>query len=161
MSYKNWDFDMLANGVQGVDALNTNIFFLQNQQNVTNQGVEVLRRFQNPGDITDIPRFRFGANLNNTISTRFIEDASFLRLRNVTLGYSVQEKGLKNLFFGAVKKIRLFVQAQNVLTLTRYSGLDPEIAPFYSAAGLVDGLGIDRSAQPRPFTFISGLQIEF
>lgn len=161
MSYKQWDFDLLANGVQGADAFNTNIFFLQNQQNVLNQGVEVLRRFQTPGDITDIPRFRFGANINNAVSSRFIEDASFLRLRNVTLGYSMENKELKKLFSGAVKKIRFYVQAQNVLTLTNYSGLDPEIAPFYNAAGLVDGLGIDRSAQPRPFTFISGLQIEF
>lgn len=160
LKYKNWDFDLLANGVQGVDAFNTNIFFLQNQQNVLNQGVEVLRRFQNPGDITDIPRFRFGANLNNTVSSRFIEDASFLRLRNVTLGYTFGEKALGEVFFGAVKKVRFFIQAQNVLTITNYSGLDPEIAPFFNAQGLVDGLGIDRSAQPRPFTFISGLQID-
>lgn len=161
LQYKNWDFDLLANGVQGADAFNTNIFFLQNQQNVLNQGVEVLRRFQTPGDITDIPRFRFGANVNNAVSSRYIEDASFLRLRNVTLGYTFQEKNLNNLFFGAVKKVRFYMQAQNVFTLTNYSGLDPEIAPFYNAAGLVDGLGIDRSAQPRPFTFLSGLQIDF
>jgi len=50
-SYKNWDFDLLLNGVQGVDAFNTNIFFLQNQENVSNQGVEVLRRFQFEGDV--------------------------------------------------------------------------------------------------------------
>lgn len=161
LQYKNWDFDMLANGVQGVDAFNSNIFFLQNQQNVLNQGVEVLRRFQNPGDVTDIPRFRFGANINNTVSSRFIEDASFLRIRNVTLGYTFKESQLNSLFFGAVKKVRLYAQAQNVLTITNYSGLDPEIAPFFNAAGLVDGIGIDRSAQPRPFTFISGLQIDF
>lgn len=161
LQYKNWDFDLLANGVQGVDAFNSNIFFLQNQQNVLNQGTEILRRFQTPGDITDIPRFRFGANLNNAVSSRFIEDASFLRLRNVTLGYSFKKEELNNLFSGAVKKIRLYAQAQNLFTLTNYSGLDPEIAPFYNAAGLVDGIGIDRSAQPRPFTFISGLQIEF
>ncbi|WP_299762291.1 SusC/RagA family TonB-linked outer membrane protein [uncultured Dokdonia sp.] len=160
-TYKNWDLDILANGVQGVDALNSNIFFLQAQENVLNQGTEVIRRFRFEGDITDIPRFRFGSNINNTISTRYIEDASFLRLRNVTIGYTFDQKKLNNLLNGALKKVRLYAQAQNIVTLTNYSGFDPEIAPFYNAQGLVDGLGIDRSAQPRPFTFLSGLQIEF
>jgi len=79
----------------------------------------------------------------------------------VTLGYSIDNKNLENIFKGAVKKLRIYAQAQNVVTLTNYSGFDPEIAPFYNAQGLVDGLGIDRSAQPRPFTFLSGLQIDF
>jgi len=159
--YKGWDFNMLWNGVQGVDAFNSNIFFLQAQQGVLNHGTEVLRRFQFEGDVTDIPRFRFGSNVNNNISSRYIEDASFLRLRNVTLGYSIPIKDLSSFANRAVKKIRLYVQGQNLVTLTNYSGFDPEIAPFYNAQGLVDGLGIDRSAQPRPQTILIGFQIEF
>lgn len=159
--YKGWDFNVLFNGVQGVDAFNSNIFYLEGLDNGLNYGTRVLRRWQNPGDITDIPRFRFGSNINNEISSRYVEDASYLRLRNVTVGYTFPNKYINKSGNGFVKKLRVYFQGQNLLTLTNYTGLDPEIAPFYNAQGLVDGLGIDRSAQPRPVTVFSGIQIEF
>lgn len=159
--YKGWDFDVLFNGVEGVDILNSNIYYLEGLDNGLNYGTQILRRWQNPGDITDVPRFRFGDNINNSISTRYIEDGSYLRVRNVTIGYSLQNDLLGKLAKGFIKKIRLYVQGQNLYTFTNYTGLDPEIAPFYNAQGLVDGLGIDRSAQPRPITVLSGIQIEF
>lgn len=159
--YEGWDFDVLFNGVQGVDVLNSNTFYLEGLTNALNFGTQVLRRWQNPGDITDIPRFRFGENINNNISTRYIEDGSYLRLRNVTVGYTFPNTLINKSGNGIIKKMRLYVQGQNLLTFTNYTGLDPEVAPFFNAAGLVDGLGIDRSAQPRPITVLSGLQIEF
>ncbi len=160
--YKNFDISLLFNGVYGVDALNSNIWFLQGQENVTNHGVEVLRRWQSPGDITDVPRFRFeGGNPNNAISTRYIQDASFVRLRNITLGYTLPAPLLNNTFKGVVSKARLYVQGQNLLTLTDYDGLDPEISPFYGADGLLQGTNIDRGEAPRPQTLILGLQLEF
>ncbi len=160
--YKNFDVSFLITGVYGVDALNSNIWFLQGQENVTNHGVEVLRRWQNPGDITDIPRFRFeGNNPNNFISTRYIQDASYARLRNVTLGYSLPSKVTENIFKGYVSKARFYLQGQNLATLTDYDGLDPEIAPFYGADGLLQGTNIDRGEAPRPQTVIVGVQFEF
>lgn len=159
--YHNWDFNVLFNGVQGIDVLNSNVFYLEGLDNGLNYGTQVLRRWQNPGDITDIPRFRFGNNINNEISSRYIEDGSYLRLRNATIGYTIPERMLNRSGKGIVKNVRFYVQGQNLLTFTNYTGLDPEIAPFYNAQGLVDGLGIDRSAQPRPITVLSGIQIEF
>lgn len=159
--YNGWDFDILFNGVEGVDAFNSNIFYLEGLDNGLNYGTRVLRRWQNPGDVTDIPRFRFGSNINNEISSRYVEDASYLRLRNVTVGYTFPNTLINKSGNGIVKKLRFYVQGQNLVTFTNYSGLDPEIAPFYNAQGLVDGLGIDRSAQPRPITVLSGIQIEF
>jgi len=159
--YKGWDFNVLFNGVQGVDAFNSNIYYLEGLDNGLNYGTRVTRRWQNPGDITDIPRFRFGSNINNEISSRYVEDASYLRLRNATVGYTFPSDLLNKSGKGFIKKVRIYVQGQNLLTLTNYTGLDPEIAPFYNAQGLVDGLGIDRSAQPRPVTVLSGIQIEF
>ena len=159
--YKGWDFNVLFNGVQGVDAFNSNIYYLEGLDNGLNYGSRVTRRWQNPGDITDIPRFRFGSNVNNEISSRYVEDASYLRLRNATVGYTFPSDLINKSGKGFVKKLRIYVQGQNLLTLTNYTGLDPEIAPFYNAQGLVDGLGIDRSAQPRPVTVLSGIQIEF
>jgi TonB-linked SusC/RagA family outer membrane protein len=159
--YKGFDFNLLFNGVHGVDAFNSNIYYLEGLDNGLNYGTRVLRRWQTPGDITDIPRFRFGSNINNEISSRFVEDASYLRLRNLTIGYNFPESLINKSGNGLLKKLRVYVQGQNLLTLTNYTGLDPEIAPFYNAAGLVDGLGIDRSAQPRPITVLTGIQIEF
>lgn len=159
--YKGFDINILFNGVQGVDAFNSNIFYLEGLDNGLNYGTRVLRRWQNPGDITDIPRFRFGSNLNNEISSRYVEDASYLRLRNATIGYTFPNSIINKSGKGFLKKLRIYFQGQNLLTLTNYTGLDPEIAPFYNAQGLVDGLGIDRSAQPRPVTILSGIQIEF
>ncbi|MGB5818180.1 MAG: TonB-dependent receptor [Saonia sp.] len=161
-NYKGWDASALITGVQGVDALNANTWFLQGQENVVNHGTEVLRRWQNPGDITDVPRFRFeGNNPNNRISTRYIEDASYARLRNVTIGYSLSENTLNDVFKGILSKVRLYVQTQNLVTLTKYSGLDPEIEPFYNATGLIVGLNVDRGRAPQPTTFLAGLQVEF
>lgn len=160
--YKAFDLSMLITGVAGVDALNSNIWFLQGQENVTNHSVDVLNRWQNPGDITDIPRFRFeGNNPNNFISTRYIQDASYARLRNLTVGYTLPTDLLNNTFKGVLSKARFYLQGQNLLTLTRYEGLDPEIAPFYGANGLLQGTSIDRGESPRPQTFILGLQLEF
>ncbi|MFD2726899.1 SusC/RagA family TonB-linked outer membrane protein [Hyunsoonleella rubra] len=159
--YKGWDFNVLFNGVQGVDAFNSNIYYLEGLDNGLNYGTRVMRRWQNEGDVTDIPRFRFGSNVNNEISSRYVEDASYLRLRNVTIGYNLPGNWINKSGNGIIKKLRIYVQGQNLLTFTDYTGLDPEIAPFYNAQGLVDGLGIDRSAQPRPITVLSGIQIEF
>lgn len=160
--YKNFDFSALITGVTGVDALNSNVWFLQGQENVTNHSVDVLNRWQNPGDITDIPRFRFeGNNPNNFISTRYIQDASYARLRNLTVGYTFNSSILNNTFKGVLSKARLYIQGQNLVTLTRYEGLDPEIAPFYGANGLLQGTSIDRGEAPRPQTFILGIQLEF
>ncbi|KZS39905.1 hypothetical protein AWE51_09680 [Aquimarina aggregata] len=160
-AYKGFDLSALITGVQGADAFNTNVFNLQGQEGVLNRGVEVLDRWQAPGDVTNVPRFRFGRNTNNDISTRFVEDASYARLKNVTLGYSLSSNVLDRAFNGHLSKIRVYVQSQNLVTLTDYSGLDPEIEPFYSAAGIIEGLNIDRGRGPQPVTFLTGLQIEF
>lgn len=162
MSYKNWDLNALITGVSGVDALNANKWFLEGQENVVNHGTAVLDRWQNPGDITDVPRFRFeGNNPNNFISTRYIKDASYARLRNLTIGYSLNNSVLKNVFEGFLTKVRIYVQSQNLFTITNYSGLDPEIEPFYNENGFITGLNVDRGRAPQPRTFLTGLQIEF
>ncbi|MEL7147000.1 MAG: TonB-dependent receptor, partial [Bacteroidota bacterium] len=161
-SYKNFDISMLINGVHGVDILNANTWYLQSQDFVANFSTDVLRRWQRPGDVTDVPRYRFvGNNSNNFISTRYIEDGSFARLKNLTIGYSLSQEVLQNLFKGAVGRVRFYVQSQNLITLTKYSGFDPEVEPLYGGDGIIQGIGIDRGRQPQPVTFIGGLQVEF
>lgn len=169
-SYKGFDLSALITGLGDVDIFNANKFNLQSQEIVLNRGVEVLRRWQNPGDVTDIPRYRFGGqNSNNALSTRWIESGAYTRLKNITLGYTLPTGLINTAFKGAVSKVRFFVSARNLITITDYSGLDPEIAPFYGATnGLiqgigssVQGLGIDRGRAPQPKTFMGGIQIEF
>jgi hypothetical protein len=86
-----------------------------------NQSRRLLyERWKQPGDITDIPRY----GVTPQIDSRFLEDASFLRLKNVMLSYSLPQQLLrKSNFFSA---IRIYVQAQNLFTATKFSGIDPE-----------------------------------
>lgn len=86
-----------------------------------NQSRRLLyERWKQPGDITDIPRY----GVTPQMDSRFLEDASFLRLKNLMLGYSLPTKLLeKSKFFSSA---RIYIQAQNLLTFTAFSGLDPE-----------------------------------
>ena len=86
-----------------------------------NQSRRLLyERWKQPGDITDIPRY----GVTPQMDSRFLEDASFLRLKNLMLGYSLPAKLLeKSKFFSSA---RIYIQAQNLLTFTAFSGLDPE-----------------------------------
>lgn len=161
-SYKGFDASALITGVQGVDILNANTWYLQSQDFIANFGTEVLRRWQQPGDVTDVPRFRLvGNNSNNFISTRYIEDGSYARLKNVTLGYSLSDTTLDNVFNGVLSKVRFYAQSQNLLTLTKYSGYDPEVQPIFGGGGIIQGIGIDIGRQPQPTTVLFGLQLEF
>ncbi len=159
-NYKNFDLSALVTGVQGGDIFNGNVYNLASQQIVLNYGTEVLDRWQQSGDITDVPRARFGVNDNNEISTRYIEDGSYTRLKNLIIGYSLDQNVLNSVFKGTLSRIRLYLQGQNLVTLTNYSGLDPEIEPYYGVNGL-EGFGIDRGRAPQPKTIMMGLQVEF
>ena len=85
-----------------------------------NQSRRLLDRWKNPGDITDIPRH----GEYTEFDSRLLEDASFLRLKNVNLGYSFPTELLKK--SRIIRGLRVYAQAQNLLTFTNFSGLDPE-----------------------------------
>ena len=89
-----------------------------------NMSVDVLKEWQNPGDITDVPRpTSSGGNSFQSNTTRFLEDGSFWRLRNITLGYTVPSRLLDRV---GIKSARLFVQGQNLWTQTNFRSFDPE-----------------------------------
>ncbi|MGE5943246.1 MAG: SusC/RagA family TonB-linked outer membrane protein [Flavobacteriales bacterium] len=158
-TYKNWDFNLFFNGVQGRDLMNTNLYDLEGMPRLFNAGVAVLDRWTGPGTSNSIPRAGLGgtatsgAPTNARISTRFLEDASFLRLRNLTIGYT-----LPNDIFGQdlFSKFRVYVSGQNLITITDYSGLDPEVGN-----GNAFESGIDRGGYPQPKTYLVGLQLSF
>lgn len=96
---------------------------------VYNQSRRLLYdRWKKPGDVTDIPRY----GITPQMDSRFLEDASFLRLKNLTLGYAVPQKWLEKTHF--FDSARIYVQGQNLLTFTKFSGIDPESSSNIYAA---------------------------
>lgn len=120
-----------------------------------NNGVEVLGRWQsvdNPGDGMT-PKIGYGdddALFNNGYTdSHFVEDASYLKLANLALGYSIPKNVLTSL---GLSKVRLYIQAQNIFTITKYSGLDPESSTR---------TGVDWDGLPQQKVFSVGANITF
>lgn len=122
--------------------------------NFTNYSAEWLNRWTGPGTSDHFPRVTFvDDNVNmKTVSDFFIEDGSFLRLRNTSLGYTIPKRVTE---FAKVNRVRLYVSAENLLTLTPYKGYDPEIG------GGVFSNGIDRGIYPQARTILGGVNITF
>ncbi|MBD0254342.1 MAG: TonB-dependent receptor [Cytophagales bacterium] len=160
-SYKGLQLSVFLNWSYGNDIYNITRAVLTSMADDFNQSTEVLNRWRQPGDVTNVPRaiyiansFR-GASFTDA-SSRFIEDGSFLRVRNVTFGYN-----LPAALLGRVKlsTARVYVTGQNLWTFTRYSGLDPENQN--TGGGLVPTLGVDYLTQPQPRVYTLGLNVGF
>ncbi|MEM9685497.1 MAG: TonB-dependent receptor [Bacteroidota bacterium] len=151
-AYKRFDFNVFITGVAGNDVYNTNIYDLEGMPRLFNAGIGVLNRWTPENPSNTVPRAG-GAPQNLAISDRFVEDGSYTRLRNVTLGYT-----FPNDVFGQeiVSKFRVYVSGQNLVTLTGYSGLDPELGNNSNTE-----FGIDRGNYPIPRTLLLGLQFTF
>lgn len=109
----------------------------------------------NPG--TKTPRVAIGNQYNQNISDRYVEDGSYVRLKNVSLGYTFPKSITEKLY---LTNLRVYANAQNILTLTKYDGYDPEIgASTTDANGYV--FGLDNGRYPSPFTFSFGLNVSF
>jgi len=123
-SYKGFDLNIFLQGVQGNDIFNANNVFQESMAVAQNQTTSVLGRWEGAGTSNDMPRAIFNdPNNNSRISSRFLEDGSYLRIKNVTLGYTLPHSLLNHTF----QKARVYLSAQNLLTFTRYSGFDPEV----------------------------------
>lgn len=103
-----------------------------------NQRREILSRWQRPGDITNVPKVSLieGGNADNSNSSRFLYDVSFLRLRTVSLGYNIPPSVLKR---AKIVSARFYVSAQNILTFTKYAGWDPEVVRYRFNNGASNG----------------------
>ncbi|WP_311136427.1 hypothetical protein [Hymenobacter aerilatus] len=114
-----------------------------------------LNRWQQPGDMTDVPR-PDGINVNNYLDggSRWLEDGSFIRLRNVNLGYTLPEKLTRQLRGSSV---RVYAQGTNLVLLTNYTGLDPESASSSDA----NQQGIDLGTPPQPRSWQVGVSATF
>ncbi len=155
--YKGFDLDVLFQFVYGNEIYNGGGTFQSASANFyDNQTADQLDRWQEPGDITDVPELRlFGGNGDGE-SSRFISDGSYLRLKNVTFGYTLPTE-LSNTL--NLDRLRLYVTGINLLTFTGYDGWDPEVNTDFTAGNI--GLGTDFYAAPQARTITLGLNIDF
>ena len=147
------DFSFLLQFSAGNDVYNAmRVFLTQSRNERTNMLAEVGDRWKPTNASNKVPSAT--GYIPYDISSRFIEDASFLRLKNITLGYTLPEKWTRKIW---VNKLRLYVSAQNLFCLTKYSGFDPEVSMLSSPLTP----GFDWGAYPKSRVFTMGLDIQF
>jgi TonB-dependent starch-binding outer membrane protein SusC len=167
-SYKGFDLNLFISGVYGNKLYNTNLFDLVGMDRLFNSDVKVLDRWSPTNPSNTIPRAGTVAS-NVQASSRFIEDGAYTKLKNITLGYTMPE----NLFKGKLTKLRIYVSAQNMICITKYSGLDPEVGRYLSSGTSLGQIGapqttaqnyangIDVGNYPIPKSVIAGIQVTF
>lgn len=147
----NFDFSFFWQWSYGNDIINANKYmFMIARNHTTNMFAEYANRFSEQNPTSDIPRVK--AVGSNVYSTYAVEDGSFLRLQNITLGYELPKEIASKLF---MSKLRIYATAQNLITLTNYSGMDPEVSVRHSALSQ----GFDFSAYPRARTISLGVNL--
>lgn len=151
LRYKGFDLSVFLQGVMGNEIYNSTVRY---DFTYVNRPVSVLDRWTGPGTSNSEPRVSLNdPNQNARISDRFIEDGSYMRVKNLQIGYSLPPIVLESI---KMQKLRVYVSAQNLFTFTDYSGLDPEIGAFNALE-----IGIDRGFYPQPRTFLIGVNASF
>jgi hypothetical protein len=158
LTYKGIDFTFVFQGVFGNQVYNGGGKFMSaNGDFFDNQTKDQLKRWKQPGDITDVPQARlFGANGTGE-SSRYLSDAGYVRLKTITLGYNLPSSVLTKLKF---TKLRVYASAQNLLTFTKYEGWDPEVNSDTYAANNINQ-GIDFYSAPQAKTITFGINVGF
>ncbi|WP_407429940.1 SusC/RagA family TonB-linked outer membrane protein [Arcticibacter sp.] len=155
--FKGFDFSFFLQGVQGGKIYNWTRKYSESLYDpFVNQLTSVLNRYSASNTDSDMPRFVNRWHSNNTRnSDRYIEDGSYLRIQNISLGYNLPSKWLQP---AKVSSARVYFSAQNVYTFTKYSGYDPEIGSFNKS---VLTPNVDNGHYPTPRTFTIGANVQF
>ncbi len=125
LRYKSFDLGFFLQGVYGNSIFNVTKVDMTSMSTICNQYASVLNRWTGPGTSNSVPRAVYGDPNNNTRpSTRYIEDGSYLRLKNLTLGYTLPERAARKV---GLRGFRVYVEGTNLFTLTSYTGFDPEV----------------------------------
>jgi TonB-linked SusC/RagA family outer membrane protein len=149
LEYKNFDFNMFTYASVGNDVYRA----YERNANFSNKSRDVLGRWTGAGTTNDArtPRYSFtDANSNIRVSDRYVEDGSFVKIKNLQFGYTFPENMTKKVF----SRVRVYAQVRNAFTFTKYTGFDPEIS-----GGILD-TGVDRGAYPQARTYSFGLDIK-
>ncbi len=155
--YKGVDFSLFFQGIKGNQIFNEMRHWTQNMSLTGNQSIETLNRWKpdaEDGNIfATLPRAELDRTTNQKLSDRYVEDGDYLRLKNVTLGYTFPESIINQI---GVSNLRVYAQSQNLFTWTKYSMFDPEISPGGNLS-----TGIDSGTYPVPRIFTIGVQLSF
>ena len=154
ISFKNFSLDVFLQGSQGNQILNSNRFELESGNGLSNASAKLLERWTPENQSTLYPRANRNADYLH-MSTRYLEDGSYIRLKTITLAYDLPQKMMKSL---KITKVKVYVTAQNPVTITKYSGFDPEVGSF----GMDNTrMGYDYGSYPSVRTVIVGASINF
>ncbi len=152
VSWKGLNLSILMTASVGNDIYNASRIETEGMYTGANQTKKVLRRWRIPGQKTDIPKANEIYNLKS--STRWIEDGSFLKIKNITLSYDITSPKLKK---ANISKIQPYLTLENMITFTNYSGYDPEMSQYTNATNM----GIDWGTFPCVKTILFGVNFEF
>jgi hypothetical protein len=141
--YKGFDFSMLFQGVEGVDRYNDAKKILDYDTRPFNYTTNILGAWDGEGSSNTIPRVAFEDNGSSKVSSIFVEDASYFRLKNIELGYTIES-------IVGLQDVRFYVSGQNVFTVTDYTGLDPESTDY-----------MDQGTYPSSKSFLFGMNVKF
>lgn len=158
ISFMGLDFSMLWNTVQGnlINFYGAGRFSSANGRFEDNQTVDQLNSWTPENTNTNIPEARLFFNNGAQASSRFIQDGSFVRLRNATLGYNIPSLWLRNV---GIQSARIYVTGMNLLTITDYTGWDPEVNSDDFVTNVAQGY--DFYSPPLPRTIVGGINIKF
>ncbi|MBF9238216.1 TonB-dependent receptor [Hymenobacter sp. BT683] len=158
LSYLGFDLSALGQFTYGNDIYNAaGIYQSANADYLDNQTTDQLDRWQNEGDQTDVPQARYVSSNGTNTSSRWVQDGSFFRIKNVTLGYNLPASLVKR---GALQTVRVYLTAQNLATFTDYEGYDPEVNTYgLGTANYL--LGHDFYTPPLAKTFLLGVNFGF
>ncbi|MEI6409616.1 MAG: TonB-dependent receptor [Bacteroidota bacterium] len=152
LEYKGFDLGIFLQGSQGNDIYNATVRY---DFSYVNRPVSVLKRWTGPNTSNSEPRVNLNdPNQNARVSDRFVEDGSYIRIKNVQLGYNLPKSILNKI---KLEKFRIYVSAQNLYTITKYSGMDPEIGAYGGALAS----GIDRGFYPQARVLLGGINVTF
>ncbi len=156
LGYKGFDLTAFFYGSQGAEAFNYNKWWLDFWPSFQGQkSTDLLNSSWTPSNTgAEIPKASNKSNFStNTVSNSYyVEDASFFRMKNLQLGYTFDKAMLGNVF----QSVRLYIQGTNLLTVTSYSGMDPELASFND-----DYMGVDEGNLPAVKQFLFGVSLGF
>ncbi|HZH70933.1 MAG TPA: TonB-dependent receptor [Mariniphaga sp.] len=155
--WRNFDLNIFFQGSQGNDILSYTLMELDLMAGINNATTNALNRWSPSNTDTDVPKAVVGRT--RRVSTRWIYDGSYIRLKNISLGYNLPSSALDYL---NVSKLRIFVSAQNIFTLTDYPGYDPEVN--YNSGGSTNGnrnVGLDYGSYPNAKSYTFGINIGF
>lgn len=155
LNYKQWALGLAFYYSLGQDVINGMRWNSENMEGSNNQATSIQRRWRKQGDITDMPRAIDKAARNYEASTRWVEDASYLKLKEISLTYSFNKDLLKKMH---LSQLSAFVTGTNIFTWTKYKGIDPEIG---LTSGKLVKVGIDHSNTAPPIQIMFGIRASF